>query len=387
MVPGPINYEPSVLRELAIPTPSHMSQDFATVFKETMEQMREILNVDGKILIMAGSGTLAMEAAALNILRKGDRALVLCTGVFGERFADILETYGVAVEKLRYNWGEAASAEGLRSRLEESKFNAVFITHVDTSTAVLNDVKSLSKVAKDHGCLTVVDGVAATGGIEEDMDGWGIDVVVTASQKALGIPPGLAIAAFGNEALRLFRHSNEAGGYYVSLSKWLNVIESFENGRAAYFSTPPVNLIYALHRSLKILLEEGLDRIYRKHALVGKAFREAMRRLGLRLVPLREGSSAPTLSAVWYPSGVSDEEFRGLLYQLGVVVAGGLGEYAGKYFRVGHMGRVSLIDLAATVTATELALKKLGFDVLPGAGVGAVEEILLEKDGIENLTY
>ncbi|RLE49983.1 MAG: alanine--glyoxylate aminotransferase family protein [Candidatus Methanomethylicota archaeon] len=387
MVPGPVNYEPSVLRELSTPTPSHMSLDFAKAFKKAMEKLRELLNVDGKVFILAGGGTLAMEVAAVNVLNRNSKALVVSTGVFGDRFADLLTSYGVNVVKLSCKWGEAASLDDVKALLEAEGCDALFLTHVDTSTSVLNNVKELCRVAKDMGCLTVVDGVAATGGIEENMAGWGIDVLVTASQKALGVPPGLAIIALSDDALQLLRSNDRRlPCYYASLHNWLPIVESFEQGVPAYFSTPPVNLIQALSVSLELIFEEGLKKVYERHALVGKAFREALKKIGLKLIPVSEEICAPTLTAVWYPDGVVDREFRGLLNSLGVVVAGGLGPYSERYFRIGHMGRVGFTDIVSTIAAVEIALSKCGFEVKLGEGVAAAQDLLL-KAGLTPLFY
>lgn len=377
MIPGPINFDPSVLRALSTPTPSMLSPSFTKAFGETLTDLRKLVFTEkAQPIVVAGSGTLAMDIAVLNLIDEGDCVLVADIGFFGERYAEILTGYGAKVDILKNKWGTIADPEEIRKRLGEKNYKLVTVTHVDTSTGCRNNVKEIASVVKDSETLLVVDGVCATAGEPEMMDKWGIDVLLTASQKAIGVPPGLALVWFNERALEVStERRSPIRSYFASLDKWLPVMRSYERGEPGYFGTPPVNLILALRQSLKLILEERVENVFRRHRLIGEAFRSAMQALGLKIVPMDESYAANTMTAVHYPEGVEDRKFREVLAQ-NVIVAGGLGGLKGQTFRVGHMGRVNSNDILATIGQIGITFKSLGIDLDTGTALAEAQQVL-----------
>lgn len=378
MVPGPIEFEPAVLRAMSRPTPSHVSPAFVESFGQVLEDLREVfLADDGQPFVVAGSGTLAMDMAAANLVEPGDKVVVASTGYFSERFSDIFECYGAEVTIVRADPGEEPASSAVEQALDEAQAKLLMITQVDTSTGVVADVEQFAALAKEHNALSLVDGVCATAGAEFRQSAWGVDVCVTASQKALGVPPGLAIAMVGPQAMEAFEaRSSAVQNYYADFNNWLPIMHAYEGRRADYFGTPPVNLVLALEASLRIILEEGMDERFRRHRLIARAFQAAMEAVGLRQVPRNPSLRAPTMSAVYYPDGV-DSSLLGKIRDEGVIVAGGLlPQMAGQYFRVGHMGSVSANDILATVGAIERGLQRCGYEFDPGAGLEAAQRAL-----------
>lgn len=251
------------------------------------------------------------------------------------------------------------------------------ITHVDTSTAVGVDVKGLAALGRAAGTLVVVDGVCAVAGEEMRQEEWGIDLALTASQKAVGVPPGLALLVAGPRAMEAFRQRRTpVGSYYSDWSHWLPIMEAYEARRPSYFGTPPVNLIWALNVSLEQILTEGLEARFARHRLLSRAFKAAMEALGLRQVPVSAERAANTLTAAYYPDGV-DSRLLGHVSAAGAIVAGGLHPaIKDRYFRVGHMGAVTASDILATVGAIEKGLAQVGYRFSPGAGLSAAQAVL-----------
>lgn len=378
MIPGPIEFEPAVLRAMSRPTLSHVSAEFVESFGQALEDLRKVfLAEDGQPFVIAGSGTLAMDIAAANLVEPGDRVVVVSTGYFSDRFADIFERYGAEVTTVRAKPGDVPSKEAIEQALETASPKLMTITQVDTSTGVATDVEELAALAQAHGVLSVVDGVCATAAAEFRQSAWGVDVCVTASQKAIGVPPGLALVMMGPKAMEAFHaRSTDVQNYYADFANWLPIMQAYEARRPSYFGTPPVNLILALEVSLKIILEEGMEARFRRHRLISRAFQAAMEALGLRQLPSSPALRAPTISAVYYPEGV-DSSLLGKIRDEGVIVAGGLlPQIAGRYFRVGHMGVVSANDILATVGAIERGLQRSGYEFDLGAGLEAAQRVL-----------
>ncbi len=380
MIPGPVAFDPEVLRALSAPSRSHVSPEFIRTFGNVLRQFREVcLAPTAQPVVVAGSGTLAMEMAVANLVEPGDRALVVNTGYFSDRMATILERYGAEVAHLRAPLGEAPDASALGATLEQKgQFKLVAITHVDTSTGVLAPVEALVLEAQRRGALTIVDGVCATAGEAFHQDAWGADVYLTASQKAVGVPPGLALLTFSQKAMNAWRtRKSPVRSVYADLAEWLPIFEAYEAGKPSYFATPPVNLICALEVSLRQILAEGMQARFDRHARMARAFRAAWKALGLELVPKSEAVAANTLSALYLPTGV-DGTLAQRIRGEGVVVAGGLHpEIKGRSFRVGHMNAVTSSDVLATVGAIERALIGAGHRVEPGAGLAAAQAALL----------
>ncbi|AUC14135.1 aminotransferase class V [Tenacibaculum sp. SZ-18] len=379
MIPGPIEVDPSVLRAMGEVTTSHVAPNFIESFGNSIELMRKIwLAPNGQPFIVAGSGTLAMDMAVSNLLEPGDNALVISTGYFGERYKNILATYGANVTVLQAEIGEIVSLDKIKEELSSKNYKLVTITHVDTSTGVLTDPKSVVDIAKKYDTLTVLDGVCATAGESTPQEAWEIDVVLTGSQKAIGVPPGLALLVVSEKAMTVWKNrKTPVQNYYGSFTNWLPIMEAYEERRPSYFGTPPVNLIRALEVSLNLINTEGIEKRVESHLIYAKAFRKAIQKIGLQLVPKREEIAANTMSAIFYPEGIDGNQFRKDISEYGVILAGGLhSEIKTQYFRVGHMGAINKSDIVATLSAIEFALAKQNYSFTLGESIGTFLENL-----------
>ena len=322
LIPGPSPVVPRILDALAVPTVSHVGPDMAHDLKEACENLKKIVFCEnGEPFIVAGAGTLSMEMALLNTAGPGDRVLVLSQGYFGDRMAQICQAFGIDHDVLACEWGRAVTPRELDARLKTANYNVVVCTHVDTATGACAPVEEYGQVLEKTGSLFIVDGVCATGGIAERMDAWGIDVVLTAAQKCLGAPPGLAILVFSERAMEKRRGLAAVPAYYSDILRWLPIMHD----PAKYFSTPCVNEIRAFAEATRIILEEGIEERFERHALYAEAIRAGLAALGFAFFT-DPNFEASTLSVVRYPDGVDDKAFRAGLYANGVVVAGGLAQ-------------------------------------------------------------
>ena len=379
MIPGPIEFEPEVLRALSRKSESHVAPTFIETFGRTLRNLREVFRApSGQPFVIAGSGTAAMEMAAANLVEPGDAALVVNSGYFGDRYAVMLARYGAEVTQLRAEVGAAPSLDEVESALDAGGYKLLVATHVDTSTGVRTDAEALARLARKRGVLSIFDGVCATAGERFEQEAWGADVYLTASQKAIGVPPGLAILMASERAIEAWRARQQAvGSLYFDWAEWLPIMEAYETGSAAYFATPPVNLIYALDVSVRNLLAEGMPAVWARHEHLAEACRAAWQALGLRSVAV-DGVRANTLSALYYPDGI-DASVLSAIAKAGVIVAGGLHpEIRSRYFRVGHMGAVSANDILATIGAVERGLAVVGARGVLGTGTAAAQKVLVE---------
>jgi len=373
MIPGPTNVDPIVLRALSRPTVSHVSSSFASTFKNALENLKKVMKTTGDVFVVAGSGTLAMEMAVANVIEPNDRVLVVSNGYFGDRFVDVVSRFSDKVEKLSFVWGKAAEPDKIDEKLRQGNYKAAIVVHVDTSTGAANDIHEIAQVVKKHNALFILDTVCSLGGMDVQVDAWGIDVCLSGSQKALAVPPGLAVLSAGKEALDArAKRRTKVQSYYMDFENWIPVMRD----PSKYFATPPVNMIYGLHESLNMVAAEGLEKRFARHVALSKAVQSAFTKLGLEIVA-EENRRAYTMTAAYYPAKVDDESFRSrMAARHGVVVAGGLGQLRGKSFRVGHMGNVSPNDILATVGAVETTLLDLGYSFQAGAGTGGAVEVL-----------
>jgi len=326
---------------------------------------------------VAGSGTLAMELAVANLVDPGERAVVVNTGYFSDRMGVILERLGARVTHVRAPLGEVPDLDDVARAVAAEPTKLVTVTHVDTSTGVRAPVEALARRVHEQGALLVVDGVCSVGGEELQQGAWGVDVCLTASQKALGAPPGLGLVMVGPRAMAAWRaKQSKVASLYLDFAEWLPIMESYERGAPQYFATPPVNLLLALEVSLGQLVAEGMLARFARHARVAAAFRAAWRALGLEMLPQREEIAANTLSAVYFPQSV-DASLVGRVRAEGVTIAGGLHpEARARYFRVGHMGVVTGSEVLATVGAVERALAASGHRFDLGIGLAAAQQAL-----------
>jgi alanine-glyoxylate transaminase/serine-glyoxylate transaminase/serine-pyruvate transaminase len=379
MIPGPVEFTPEVLQAMGMATTSHVAPGFIEAFGQALERLREVfLCPNGQPFVVAGSGSLAMDMAAANLVEPGDKALVVNTGYFGDRFAAILERYGAEVTEV---WaptiGDEPDLEQVKQALGDDAFKVMTITHVDTSTAVGADVRAFAALGRQYGALVVVDGVCSVAGEELRQEEWGIDLALTASQKAIGVPPGLALVVAGPRAIDAYRQrKSPVLNYYADWTQWLPVMEAYEERRPSYYGTPPVNLIRALNVSLGQILEEGMEARFGRHRWLSDALKAGITALGLKQVPVSPNKTATTITAPCYPEGV-DAALLQQIGEAGVIVAGGLHpEIKAQYFRIGHMGAVSPSDILTTVGAIEQGLARVGYGFEFGAGLAATQEAL-----------
>jgi len=374
MIPGPA------------PPPSHVAPSLIESFGASLELLREVWMADASAqpFVVAGGGTVGMELAAANVVEPGDRVLQVSSGYFSDRSAEMLRRYGAAVHEIGAPVGEAPTAmqveQALDDLVRQGPVKALFATHVDTSTGVLVDPAPLARLARDRGVLSVFDGVCATGAERFEMGAWEADIYLTASQKAIGLPAGLALVVVSQRAIaaRAGRHATPPP-MYLDWEQWLPVMRAYEDRRPAYFSTPATTLIPALEIGLnEILRDDGMEARFALHRRAALAMRAAWRVLGLTGVPAREELAAHTLSALYYPEGV-DATLVSAIARRGVVVAGGLHpEIRAEYFRVGHMGYAAGRNemLLRTVAAVAGALEEAGVKPDPTAAARAAEEVL-----------
>ncbi len=376
MIPGPIEFTDEVMAEMARPTPSHVDPGFIAIFGQALEDLRSVFlaGPDYQPFILAGSGTLAMDSAVANLVEPGDRVLVVDTGYFSQRMADIVQRYGGEVTRLRAAPGETVSAEQLREALAQDAYDLVTITHVDTSTGVLTDVQGLTAAAKDEGALVIVDGVCAAAAEEMRQEAWDVDVYLTASQKAIGTPPGLGLLVVSPQAkAKWLGRSTPVGSYYSDWGYWLPIMEAYEARKASYFATPAVNLVMALAVSLRQILNEGMEQVFARHERLSNAVKAGIEAMGLGQVPTDAAHAAHTLTCPRYPEGV-DAGFLKFVREEGAILAGGLHPaIKSEYFRIGHMGAVSRADVLTVLGAVEAGLRRAGYAVEPGVALAAAQ--------------
>ena len=375
LIPGPSPVVDRILETLAKPTVSHISPEMEKELSGSLENLKKIVfTASGQPLIISGAGTLAMEIALLNITAESDRVLAISQGYFGHRMAEICEAFDVKHSLIQSQWGRVVTPEELKAELKRHKYDVVVCTHVDTATGACAPVREYAEVIHQQTpeVLFVVDGVCATGGIEERMDEWGIDVILTAAQKCFGAPPGLAVDIFSKRALEKRRKLVRVKAYYADILRWLPVMENPNR----YFSTPCVNEIRAFYEATRIVLDEGLEVRFQRHERFAAAIRNGFRSLGFSIYT-DETCLAATLSVVRYPEGLDDPSFRKKLFEYGLVVAGGLGPTAGQVFRFGHMGNLTREQIIFAFDAIERALLNLGYEFSSGDGVETVRSLLI----------
>lgn len=366
---------------MGMATMSHVAPDFIEVFGNSLELMRSVWkSPKGQPFIVAGTGTLAMDMAVSNLIEQGDNVLVISSGYFGKRFKDILDRYGAHTTMLEASVGEDVSLEAIEKELKTGRFKALTITHVDTSTGILVNPKPIAALAKKYNVLSVLDGVCSVAGEEINQDEWAIDIVLTASQKAIGVPPGLALLMASQKAIEVWENrKTPVSSYYADWSNWLPIMKAYEERRPSYFGTPPVNLIVALETSLKTICKEGINKRVKRHQSLAKAFRKGIRSLNLEILPKSNEIAANTLTAAYYPKEIHGATLRSKMANSDVIIAGGLlSEIKTSYFRIGHMGSVSSNDLIAVLSALELALFELGHPFKSGTSLETFQNELLE---------
>ena len=344
-----------VLEALARPTLYHRSPEFKEIFLETRELLGKIMRTEGEVLILTSSGTGAMEAAVANLFSPGDSAIVVVGGKFGQRWEELCRTHGVNPVVINVEWGRAVDpAEVERALSENPGVKGVLIQICETSTGTVHDVKEIGKILRNYpDVLLVADGITAYGVYDIPTDEWGIDVAITGSQKALMTPPGLAVITLNEKAVN--RLVEKPGTYYFNLKK---EIKQQKKGQTAY--TTATNLVVALNEALKMIVEEGIENVAKRHALLAEATRAGVKAMGLELL---SNSPANGVTAVIAPEGINGQDVVKIAREkYGITIAGGQEHLKGKIFRLSHMGYVDQFDVLTGLEVTELALKELGYN-------------------------
>jgi serine---pyruvate transaminase len=361
--PGPTPVPPAVLAATAEPVLHHRGPDFKAVLAETLERLRRVCRTDNDVLLFTASGTGAFESAVANLLSPGDRVLAVSQGEFGERWQKLASAYGADVVPLAYEWGASPTAEDLAAALAATPAEVVFLVHSETSTGVVADVQALAAVAREAGALVVVDAVSSLGAVPLETDAWGIDVVVSGSQKALMTPPGLALATVSPAAWERCERTTTPRFYF----DWRRYRKALEAGSTPF--TPAVATVAGLNAALAQILDEGLEQAFARHAALGRACREGAKAMGLELFSPDEERSA-VVTAVLTPEGTNAKELvLALRDRHGITVAGGHGELATRLFRIGHIGWYDVFDITTALAAVELVLVDMGAPVETGVAV------------------
>jgi aspartate aminotransferase-like enzyme len=365
LTPGPTAVPPDVLAALAEPVLHHRGPDFKQVFARVRGRLRQVFRTENEVLLLTASGSGAFESAVANLLSPGERVLVGTWGEFGERWAKLAAAYGCDVETLAYEWGEAPSPTDLAGRLEETGAEVALLVHSETSTGVVADLEGLAAACREAGALAVVDAVSSLGAVPVETDAWGLDVVVTGSQKALMSPPGLGFVAVSERALERSRAATAPRFYW----DWQALLASQAKDTTRF--TPAVSTVVALDAALGLLLDEGLETAFARHVALGRACRAGVKAMGLELYSPDDDRSA-VLTAVLTPEGVDAVELRlALRDRHGITIAGGHGEIADRLFRIGHIGWVDVFDITTALAAVELELAEAGAEIERGVAVAA----------------
>ncbi|HWH44416.1 MAG TPA: alanine--glyoxylate aminotransferase family protein [Thermoleophilaceae bacterium] len=375
MTAGPTPVPPAVSQAMAEPMLYHRAPGFVEVYARCLENLRSVFQTERQVLTFAASGSGAMESAVANLVRRGEPALVASCGKFGERWVELCDAFGAETVHFEAGWGNRVEPADLdRVLAENTGVEVVFTTVSETSTGVVNDVRALAEVAHRHGALIAVDAVSALGAIPVATDGAGLDVVVSGSQKALMCPPGLAFAAAGEKAMER-AEANPEGRYYFD---WARTAKGQAKEPPDSPFTPAVSVFMGLDRALAMILEEGLDHVFARHALLGRAAREAVRALDLELYgPEDEGANVVT--AIRLPEAIDGAKVPKLMRDRhGITIAGGQSQLKGKIARIAHCGYFGAYDIVTTIAGLEMTLRELGHEVELGAGVGAAQRVFME---------
>jgi len=374
MIPGPTPVPENVLSCMSKHPIGHRSGDFQEIVKKTTEQLKWLHQTTADVLTITGSGTAAMEAGIINTLSKGDQVICGDNGKFGERWVKVAKAYGLEVKVVKADWGQPLDPNEFKRLLKEDrdgKIKAVILTHSETSTGVINDLKTINNEVKSNSkAITIADCVTSLGACNIPMDEWGIDVIASGSQKGYMIPPGLSFVAMSKRAWEANEQSN-LPKFYLDLKQYLKTSNKNSNP-----FTPAINLYFALEASLTMMQKEGLNNIFARHARHQKATQEGIKAMGLNLFT-KESFGSPAITAV-EPENIDAETIRKLIKNdFDILLAGGQDHLKGKIFRIGHLGFVNDRDIISVISALESTLDKIGELKLPiGRGISKTISIL-----------
>jgi len=364
MTPGPTPVPPQVLAAMALPIVHHRSPDFRPTYRQVLDRLKEVYKTQGEVLLYTASGTAGLESVVANLTSPGDRVVAVSAGYFGERWADIARAYGCDVDHIAYEWGETPSADDLAARLAElGGASVVLVTQSETSTGVVCDVRAFAAAAKGAGALIAVDAISSLGAVPCETDEWGLDSVVSGSQKALMSPPGL-MAVSASDAAWKRREGATAPRFYLDWERTRVAQESLD---AAF--TPAVSIVVGLNVALGLILERGLEAAFDEHVRLGRACREGVKAMGLDLFSPDDDSSA-VVTTVRVPDSIDGSKLLlDLRDRFGITLAPGQGPLKGKVFRVGHLGYYDVFDITTALAGIELALAEAGADIERGVAV------------------
>ena len=374
MTPGPTPVPAEVLLAMAAPIIHHRTPDFSAAFAESIAGLKYVFDTEADVLLFACSGTGVMEAAIANCFCAGDTVIVCRNGKFGDRQKQICETYGLNVIDLAYEWTEVVRPDDVAKALAENPgVRGVIVTQSETSSGVLNDVKAIGALVKDlPDTVLIVDSITGIGAVECKTDEWGLDVVMTGSQKGLMLPPGLAACTVSKKAWRAYERSTLPKYYF----DWMKYQKNVEKDTTPF--TPAVTLVLGLNVALKMIREEGLENTIARHSKLAEATRRGCEALGLKLFAPPEGRGS-AVTPVWVPEGVDGKAIVKMLKnKYGVTIAGGQDDYAGRIFRIGHLGYFGEFDIITTLAALEMTLAELGYEFERGSGIKAAESVFME---------
>jgi aspartate aminotransferase-like enzyme len=369
--PGPTPIPNEVALAMSETMIHHRTPEFNRVFDEARHGLKKLFGTQSDVLMLASSGTGAMEASVANLFSPGDKVLVINGGKFGERWLNISNAYGLNPIDLKVGWGEAVKVADVEQQLKaHPDIRGVMVQASETSTTVFHPVKEIAKLTQ-NGPLFLVDGVTAVGVVPLSMDEWGIDVLVTGSQKALMLPPGLGFIALSDRAWEKTKQAKLPRFYFdLNLER-----KNQQKGSGAF--TPAVSLIFGVRASLRMLEREGLDNVYARHARLCKATRAAATALGLKL--LAPDSPSPAATGIYMPQGIdSDQVLEYLRDKMNITLAEGQDQLKGKVIRIAHIGYMGAFDVITAIAALEMALRKFGVEIPFGRGVAAAQEVLME---------
>ncbi len=370
-LPGPTTVPERVRLALARPAVNHRGPEFAAILGEIVPRLQQLMGTANDVLVLSTSGTGVMEAGLANALSPGDKALIVNSGQFGERFMTIAAALGIAVDTIDVSWGKAVDADELAHRLEGADYRAVVAVHNESSTGAVADLAAIGKAVARTPALLVVDSVSGLGGIEVKQDDWGVDILVSASQKALMCPPGIGVMSVSPKAWRVIEAASGMPRFYWDLRK---AREAAAKGQTAF--TPALSIAYGLQESLRMIFEEGPAAVLARHGRLADAMRQGAAALGLPLFP-QSPVTSNTVTALMVPDGLNGTAIVRHMYErYNTVIAGSRNKLDGKVIRIGTMGAVAEADILQDLLYLERTLAALGHPVTPGAAVAAAVERL-----------
>ncbi|MBL7685669.1 MAG: alanine--glyoxylate aminotransferase family protein [Deltaproteobacteria bacterium] len=372
MAPGPTPVPEKVLTRMAEPIIHHRTAGFEAIVAEVRAGLKWLYQTKNEVLVLAASGTGAMEGSVINVMSKNDKALVVDAGKFGERWWKICKAYGLAYDVIQVEWGKAVDPKVIEEKMKQNDYRAVMITASETSTGVAHPVKEIAAIVKKYeNTALIVDAITGLGVVNLPVDEWGLDIVVSGSQKALMLPPGLAFASVSDKAWKLIEKSDIPKFYFDFKKEKKSILEN----TTAY--TPAVSLIIGLNDVLKSMQAMTLEGVFKKHELLANACREGAKAMGLKLYAPDSPSNA--VSAIYAPEGMEAGKIvKGLRDQFNMTIAGGQDQAKGKIFRVGHLGYYDPMDIISVLAAIEITLVKNGYALELGKGVGAALKVLAQ---------